>query len=250
LAKVHLLLDGFFVCDKTIFLPEGRHVRYTAAAKSLLIISGKEKILVDTGIGDIPDRPAYRELRRTLTIKRKEGNGIVPELAKHGLRPEQITSVINTHLHNAHAGNNNLFRGAKFYIAGDEFSFIDNLIGEDPNQTAYLREKYDKARDIVQVKGAYKLTDEVTILPTPGHTLGHQSVVVERDGRPLVYSGDVSPLKENVVKRIPMSSYDRQMNLESMKKLLRIAGARWIFTHDSDQLNLRQAFTPRRPEDQ
>lgn len=244
MAKVHLLLDGFFVCDKRIFLPEGRQMKYVAAAKSLLIISGKERVLVDTGIGDIPDRPELAELRKTLTIRRKKGNGISQELARLGLKPEQITTVINTHLHNAHSGNNNLFRDAKFYIAGDEFRFIDKLVSEDPNQTAYIQEKFDRLRDVVRVKGQFKLTDEVTILPTPGHTLGHQSVAIERDGSPLVYSGDVSPLKENVVKRIAMSSYDRQLNLESMKRLLRIPNARWIFTHDSTQLTLRQAYKP------
>jgi N-acyl homoserine lactone hydrolase len=243
LAEVRILLDGLFVCDRTIFLPEGRHIPYTAAAKSLLIESGKEKILVDTGIGDIPNKPEYRDVRKTLTIKRKKGGGIKSELARRGLRPEQITAVINTHLHNAHSGNNNLFKDSKFYIAGDEFHFVDKLISEDPNQTAYIPENYEKVRDVVQVKGSYNVTDEVTVMPTPGHTLGHQSVIV-RDGNTLIYSGDVSPLKENVVKRIAMSSYDRQMNLESMKRLLGISGARWIFTHDRRQLKLSQAYRP------
>ena len=243
MVRVHLLVDGFFLCDKRIFLPEGSDVQYTAAAKSLLIVSGKEKILVDTGIGEIPHRPEFAELRKTLKIMR-EGNGIKQELARLGLKPEQITAVINTHLHNAHSGNNGLFRDSKFYVARDEFRFVDELMSKDPNQTAYVRERFDKLRDVVNVKGRLRLTDEVTILPTPGHTLGHQSVIIERDGSALIYSGDVSPLKENVVNRIAMSSYDRQLNLESMKKLLLIPNAKWLFTHDSDQLTLRQAYKP------
>ena len=244
MAEVHLLIDGFFICDRRIFLPEGRQAQYTAAAKSLLIISGRERILVDTGIGSIPEGPGFDELRKTLVIRRKAGNGVRQELARLGLRPEQITTVINTHLHNAHSGNNPLFKDAKFYIAGDEFEFVDKLVSEDPNQSAYIQERFDRLRDVVRVRGKFKLTEEVTILPTPGHTLGHQSVVIERDGRTLVYSGDVSPLKENVTKRISMSGYDRQLSLESMKRLLRIPNASWIFTHDSDQLSLRQAYRP------
>ncbi len=246
MPKLRLLIDGFFVCDKTIFLPEGEHVRYAAAAKSLLILSGREKILVDTGIGNLPDKAGYEQLRRTLTIKRSQGQGIKAQLAKNGLRPEQITAVVNTHLHAAHSGNNNLFKDAKFYISGEEFKFIERMVSEDPNQTSYIQEKYDKVRDVERVRGEYKLTDEVTILPTPGHTLGHQSVRINENGSTLVYSGDVSPLKENVVGRVAMSSYDRKMNLESMNKLLQIGNARWIFTHDSDQLTLRQAYRPAR----
>ncbi len=244
MARLHLLLDGFFVCDKTIFLPEGEHVKYEAAAKSLLIISEKEKILVDTGIGDLPDKPGYKELRKTLSIRRGRGQGIKAQLAKCGLRPDQITTVVNTHLHAAHAGNNNLFKDAKFYIAGEELKFIDRMVTEDPNQKSYIQEKFDKVRDVERVRGVYKLTDGVTIFPTPGHTLGHQSVIIKQNGSSLVYSGDVSPLRENVVNRIPMSSFDRKMNLESMKKLLQIGNARWIFTHDSDQLTLKQAYKP------
>jgi hypothetical protein len=46
------------------------------------------------------------------------------------------------------------------------------------------------------------------------------------------------------VKRVAMTSYDRGMNAESMKKLLKIKNARWVFSHDASQLSLAKAYAP------
>jgi N-acyl homoserine lactone hydrolase len=231
--------------DKRLFLPEGPSLMYGAAAKSLLIQSGKEKILVDTGIGSVPDDPKFDAIRRIQTIKRSRSQGIERQLARVGLRPEDITMVVNTHLHNAHCGGNNLFADAHFYITKSEFDFIDTVVDDDPNQTAYIMENFDKVKSVNETKGEYQLTEEVRLIPTPGHTTGHQSVVVSlARGKKLVYSGDVAPLKENLVKRVAMTSYDRRMNAESMKKLLKIKDARWVFSHDASQLSLAKAYAP------
>src|SRR5271166_2739948 len=130
MVKLHLIIDGTFVMDRRLFLPEGRASMYSAAAKSLLIETGKEKILVDTGIGTVPSDKKFDGIRRIQTIMRKKGQGIKNELARLGIRPEDITSVINTHLHNAHSGGNNLFKNAQFYIARSEFRFIDKVVGD------------------------------------------------------------------------------------------------------------------------
>jgi glyoxylase-like metal-dependent hydrolase (beta-lactamase superfamily II) len=200
---------------------------------------------VDTGIGDVAKKPDYARVRKVLTIHRRRGQGIKAQLAKHGLTPKDITTVVNTHLHIAHAGNNYLFTDSKFYIAGDEFRFIDKKLSEDPKQTVYIPETYDKITDVTKTKGEYKITDEVRVLPTPGHTPGHQSILVEQDGHTLVYCGDVSPLKENLVERVAMMSYDRGLNLNSMERLLEVERSRWLFCHDAQQLTMRQAFAPK-----
>src|SRR5271169_1119815 len=152
MLKLHLIIDGTFVMDRRLFLPEGPHSMYSAAAKSLLIETEGEKILVDTGIGTVPSDPKFDAIRRVQTIRRKKGQGIRNELARLGIRPEDITAVINTHLHNAHSGGNNLFTNAQFYIAKSEFRFIDKMMGEDPNQTAYILENYDRVRNVNEIK--------------------------------------------------------------------------------------------------
>jgi hypothetical protein len=61
--KLDLLVDGIFVTDKRLFLPEGRGEVYRGVAKCLLIRTGNEKILIDTGIGSTPDLPKYELLK-------------------------------------------------------------------------------------------------------------------------------------------------------------------------------------------
>ena len=242
MIKVHLLVDGIFSVDKRIFLPEGPASLYDGVAKSLLIIDGKEKILIDTGIGGVPDGSQFDALRKTMKISRTKTQGTKYQLAELGIKPEQITSVVNTHLHNAHCGCNYLFPDAHFYISREEFRAIDELTGDDPNQTAYIEQNFGKLKNVNNVKGKYELTENVTIIPTPGHTLGHQSVVVKLKDYNLIYCGDVSPLKENLATRTPMTGYDRKMIREQMKKLLKVENAKWIFSHDNSQLSLRQAY--------
>jgi len=244
MVKLHLLVDGMFEADKRIFLPEGPAGMYDGVAKSLLILNGKEKILIDTGIGEIPEGREYDAIRKIIKIKHSRTQGTKRQLAKVGIRPEEITSVVNTHLHNAHCGCNNLFPGAQFYISREEFRAIDKLLGDDPNQTAYIENNYDRLKNVNRVKGSYNITDDVEVIATPGHTMGHQSVVVRLDDFNLVYCGDVSPLKENLVTRTPMTGYDRKLMAEQMRKLLRIKNARWIFSHDNSQLSLKQAYSP------
>src|SRR5438105_10141877 len=91
-TSVHLLINGYFTATKATFLP-GKPGNYEGVAKSLLIVTPKEKILVDTGIGDIPDRPELADIKRSLAIRRTPTQGIKKQLARRGLRPEDVTMV-------------------------------------------------------------------------------------------------------------------------------------------------------------
>jgi N-acyl homoserine lactone hydrolase len=124
-------------------------------------------------------------------------------------------------------------------VARDEFRFIDKYLDKDPNRGSYYPEMYERVKDYVYVKGEYALSDDIRIIPTPGHTLGHQSIVANVSGQNLIYSGDVSPLKVNLERKIAMTGYDRTELLHSMKKLLKFKNSKWIFSHDNSQVTLR-----------
>jgi len=190
--------------------------------------------------------PKFDAIRRVQRVTRTKSQGIKVGLARLGVQPEQITAVVNTHLHNAHSGGNNLFANAQFYISRSEFRFIDRSIGEDPNQTAYITENYNRLKSVNEMKGEYQITDEVRVMATPGHTTGHQSVVISNGKKKLVYSGDVAPLRENLTGRVAMSGCDRRAAIDSMNRLLEIKNADWIFSHDRRQLSLSNAYTPKR----
>jgi N-acyl homoserine lactone hydrolase len=231
--EVSLLSDGYFTLDKS-FLVFGKYqgVKYKAALKPLLIRTQKETILVDTGVGNLP--PKYEKFHDVIRSKDEE---LASSLHKAGLRPEDVTMVVNTHLHFDHCGNNKLFANSKFIVQTDEIRyayFPDRFM-----RVSYLRDFFDVEGDYLPVRGRYEIDDGVEVLPTPGHTIGHQSVVVKWKGRSIVYAGDAAPLPENIEKRnITGMIYSSTQGLESIDLLRRIENPIYIYSHDNEQLKV------------
>jgi len=231
--KLHLLSDGFFRLDKS-FLVYMKYMGqpYEAALKPLLIQTSKENILVDTGIGELPEK--YRKYH---SVRRKPEQNMKAQLAHHGLKPQDIGIVVNTHLHFDHCGNNALFQDAKFIVQADEFNYA--LQPERFQETAYIKEFFDIKADYQLVQGEFKINDEVRLMPTPGHSIGHQSVIVEAADKCYVYCGDAAPVKENLERRnIPGVLYCSHHALESIDRLRAIDSAIYIYSHDNEQLEL------------
>jgi glyoxylase-like metal-dependent hydrolase (beta-lactamase superfamily II) len=205
-----------------------------AALKPLLILAGEERILVDTGIGDPPERyHAFHKINRKITIERSLKNA--------GFAPEDITIVINTHLHFDHCGNNALFKNAKFYVRAKELAYA-----RKPHRFqkgGYAEESFG-AVNYIELQEDREIVPGVRVLHTPGHTPGHQSVIIDLKGTPkapgtrYIYCGDVAPLRENLEQRnIVGILYNPVQALESIDKL-RALGGKYIYSHDADQLEI------------
>lgn len=233
-VSIRLLVDGRFTLPKAL-LVFGKYFgeTYEAALKPMLIVSEGERILVDTGIGPLPAKHA-----RFHKVIRKPGEGIEAQLKALGLKPEDIDVVVNTHLHFDHCGNNALFKNAKFYVQADELRYA--YAPDKFMKNAYIRSFFDLEVDYVLIRGRYKLTEHVWLLPTPGHTPGHQSVVVELpDGRRVVYCGDAATLRECIERRnIPGVLWRADVALRSIDRLRSIRNAIYIYAHDNEQLEL------------
>lgn len=230
---VRLLSDGYFTLDKS-FLVFGKYqgVKYKAALKPLLVRTEKETIMIDTGIATLPAK--YEKFHEVIRGRDEE---LLLSMKKAGVRPGDVTLVVNTHLHFDHCGNNRLFARAKFIVQTDEVRyayFPDRFM-----RISYLRDFFDHDGDYLALKGRYHIDDDVEVLPTPGHTIGHQSVVVRWKGRNIVYAGDAAPLAENVEKRnIPGMIFNSAQGLESIDLLRRIENPVYLYSHDSEQLSL------------
>ncbi|MFQ6080915.1 MAG: N-acyl homoserine lactonase family protein [Candidatus Bathyarchaeia archaeon] len=231
--ELHLLSDGYFTLDKSFLVyTKYQGQPYEAALKPLLIITGEDKILVDTGIGELPEKH-----RKFHTVKRKPGQALRAQLQKHDLKLEDIDMVINTHLHFDHCGNNASFPNAKFYVQGDELRYA--YAPDRFQRAAYIREFFDVPIEYVPLRGKYRVTDDITIVRTPGHSIGHQSVIIRKDEKNYVYCGDVAPLRENLERRnIPGVLYRADQALGSIDKLRSIKNAFYIYSHDNEQLTL------------
>lgn len=231
--KLHLLCDGFFTLDKS-FLVYMKYMgqQYEAAIKPLLITTRSENILIDTGIGELPEK-----YKKFYTIKRKPEQNLKTQLAQHGLQPEDIGIVVNTHLHFDHCGNNLLLPNAKFFVQSDEFEYARQP--ERFQETAYIKELFDLNADYQLVNGELNITDDVSVLPTPGHSIGHQSVVVKTGESNYVYCGDAAPIRESMEKRnIPGVLYSAHQALNSIDRLRTISNAVYIYSHDNEQMSL------------
>ncbi|MFN8157726.1 MAG: N-acyl homoserine lactonase family protein [Candidatus Nanopelagicales bacterium] len=132
-------------------------------------------LLVDTGMGSHPEVDAhYRPRTRSLD----------DALHASGLRRDAITEVVNCHLHFDHCGGNPLLAGRPFFVQATELA--EARAGEDYT----LPELVDPPGTAWEVlDGEAEILPGVRIVPTPGHTAGHQSVVVRRSDGVVVVAG-------------------------------------------------------------
>ncbi len=132
-----------------------------------VILHPRGAVLVDTGVGG----PA-----RLLTDWRVVNRTAAEALGDHGLVPGDIAFVVNTHLHFDHCGQNAVFGHAPFHIQRAE---LERARREARDLTGWF--DFAGAR-FELLEGDAELLPGVRLLATPGHTAGHQSVVVDGDG--------------------------------------------------------------------
>lgn len=192
----------------------------------ILMHPGAGAILVDTGIGDPP-----AELIRHWDIVNEQ---MVAVLAEHGLVPSDVRMVVNTHLHWDHCGQNAVFRHAPFHVQRAELERArreETLTSEWFDFTGARFELHD---------GEEEVAPGVRLVPTPGHTAGHQSVVVSQPGGEDLFIGDAAYTKdifddfENLeVERVGGQAADPDAWRQSLRHVSSLAPAAIHFCHDT-----------------
>jgi len=134
--------------------------------------------LVDTGVGG----PEH-----WLSSWRVVNRSVADALDELGMTPGDIGLVINTHLHFDHCGQNAVFKHAPFYVQRAE---LTRARTESPELTGWF--DFMNAR-FELLDGDAEVLPGLRVIATPGHTAGHQSVLVESaDGRSDVLIGDAA----------------------------------------------------------
>jgi N-acyl homoserine lactone hydrolase len=132
------------------------------------------------------DHPAGRVLVDTGIIEsRSEIDDMSPTPHPENI-PRDVTVVINTHLHWDHCGGNRLFPGVPIHVQARELADARSV--EDYT----FREWVDfEGATYVEHEGEAEVLPGIRLLPAPGHTDGHQVVVIETDAGTQVVGGDV-----------------------------------------------------------
>ncbi|HKW70927.1 MAG TPA: N-acyl homoserine lactonase family protein [Candidatus Dormibacteraeota bacterium] len=134
-------------------------------------------IMVDTGVG------WPTELVKEWQVVNRHA---ADALAEHDLSPADVKIVINSHLHFDHCGQNAVFRHAPFYIQRSELE-------RARKQEKITSEWFDFAGARFELlDGDAEIAEGVRVVATPGHTVGHQSVLVETDEGAAVMIGDAA----------------------------------------------------------
>ena len=161
---------------------------------TFVVRSGGKTIVIDTGIG-AKNRTAFP-------------NGRLPDaLAEAGVRPEDVDVVMATHIHIDHVGWHTvaqgdgfvpLFPNATHVFHRPEYEFFtqDPQASKLPWVPDCILPLEGKV-EISLVDGEHHLTDDLTLMPTPGHTPGHVAFAFGRGRDDAVFSGDLmhSPLQ-------------------------------------------------------
>ena len=202
-VEIASLTDGLLEFDICNFFPDipvsewepfhdhltpDRKVSFNLAC--FLVRSEGKNIAIDTGLGakDTPETP-WGEL--------------LDDMARNGVSADEIDAVVMTHLHRDHVGWNTVrddggnlkptFPNARYY-----FSKVDLDASHDP---ALQPDRFPNAPDCVWplvdmglvelMEGEYSITGELTTVPTPGHTPGHMSIMINSGGERALVLGDV-----------------------------------------------------------
>jgi N-acyl homoserine lactone hydrolase len=195
----------------------------TGVVVAYLVRHADGLLLFDTGFGlGNAELDAYYKPR---------ARRVADVLADVGVSVSDVGAVVNCHLHVDHAGQNWVFPGVPTYVQPQEWQ-----IAHTTDHTILEWIDYPGAR-YVQVAGDHDLFDGIRVVATPGHTPGHQSLVVDSNAGRTVLAGQAvytagewvgDPDAREGRSRAPdVAAYDR-----SIERLKALKPDRVLFGHD------------------
>jgi glyoxylase-like metal-dependent hydrolase (beta-lactamase superfamily II) len=171
-----------------------------AGLNSLLIRTGEQTVLVETGMGN--------KLSDRMVKFYGQPAQLLANLAARGVSPEDIDIVINTHLHFDHCGWNTVrkdgkivptFPRAKYYAPEGEWQYARRPSERDA--ISYIPDNYDtlvQSGQMTLLKGGEEIVPGISVKTFPGHTASMQAVIVASGGRTACYISDLIPTTAHI----------------------------------------------------
>lgn len=216
--------------------------RVVLSTRNLLLISNDKKILIDTGIGNKWDD------------KSKNIYNIDPKLdlelalEQNGIKSDEITDILLTHLHFDHTGGSTKFENgklvpafpnAKYYVQKKNFEWGRNPTERDKG--SYIKDNFEplvKEGVLNLIDGEIDFDDSISFRIINGHTFSQQMIKISDSSNTVLYVADLLPFVSQI--KIPyVMGYDLQplVTVEEKKKYLKLAAEEnWklYFGHDPE----------------
>lgn len=248
------LLDGFFALDggamfgivpKVLWSrshSSDEKNRIKLAMRPLLVEAGGKWILIDTGAGDKFDS-------KNNEIYALHQSGLKEQLQTIGIQADDISVVINTHLHWDHAGGNTVhdgtrwapaFPNARYIVQRGEYEFATHL-----NERIKGSYRVDDYESLFQqgyfdfADGDQQILPGVRVVRSGGHVPYHQCVWLESDQNTAFFLGDLIPTHTHLALPYIMGfDLDPLTTLEKKREYLsQAANEDWLlfFVHDPNE---------------
>lgn len=250
---IEILSDGTFALDggqmfgvvpKALWerkLPADGRNRVRLGLNCLLVHTGTQNVLIETGIGD-KFEPKFTDIygvAKTTTL--------LVELEKRGLKPDDIGAVINTHLHFDHCGWNTrvengrliaTFPRARYYIQEGEWEHA--LHPTERDAASYRIDFFRPAENRTEfIRGSQEIMPGIRVEVLAGHTRDMQCVWIESEGESACFIGDLVPTRMHLpypwIMAFDLYPLETLANKRRLLPQLAERNALVIFPHDVDE---------------
>jgi glyoxylase-like metal-dependent hydrolase (beta-lactamase superfamily II) len=228
-------------------IPADERNRIQLGMRCLLIEHASGLVLIDTGAGNKED-DKFKNIYGIENEGANDRTSLEDGLAELNVTPADISIVINTHLHFDHAGGNTYrdeagniepsFPKARYIVKRGEYEYATHT--NERTAASYFERNFQPVvRDsqfefVVREK---EIVKGIRVIPTPGHTPFHQSVLIESEGERAFFLADMCPTSAHLP--LPwIMGYDVEplVSLETKRRIFRQAEDEdWllIFEHDA-----------------
>ena len=230
--NIYSISDGYMIFQRDMFFPELTTEAWKSYPSysipefemnigSFVIAGGDKTILVDTGLGKL-DHHIEQPVRETL----------LSELETFKLSPDDIDIVFLTHLHLDHVGTNmtkengvwkKTFPNANYMVGKADWEMFNRMVDKPGFQ--YIKEQVQPllaTGSLVLFERKISLIKGVTTIPTPGHTPGHTSLLIESEGEMAVVIGDAAHIPPQIEQPwwSPSPDQDKKLSAKTRSSLM------------------------------
>ena len=199
---------------------------YPASLQNYLIDTGKEVILVDTGLP--LETPEFKKEPDQKLYMGEKVADFADAVKNAGYKLEDIDKIVLTHKHPDHSGELRLFKNAKIYLSKIEADAM-KLDGENIVKVNFESGKYKNFEKSEQI------ADGIIMLPAYGHTNGNSIVVVEDKELLYMIHGDVTytdeALRRNELSVVFESKELAKETLEKVREFIKENDTVYLSTH-------------------